>query len=66
MPTNRKGYSLAPIDVSATCWLYGDAGGLTVVQEERDADGQHIRTLQSKIPWSRVDAARAKRAKKQT
>lgn len=52
------GYGLSPIHVSETCWLYGDASGLTVVQEDRDGSGKHIRTLQSVVPWDRIDKAR--------
>lgn len=58
---DSNGYRLAPVDVSKTCWLYGGADGLTVIQEERDKSGNHIRTLQSIIPWSAVDKARERK-----
>lgn len=57
---DAKGFPLAPVSVSKTCWLYGAADGLTVVQEERDHNGKHVRTLQHTIPWSAVDKARGK------
>lgn len=50
--------SIEPVNVSNTCWLYGEAKGLIVVQEERDNAGRHIRTLTSTIPWAKVDEAR--------
>lgn len=46
------GYPLAPIDVSKSVWLYLETIGVTVVQEDRDANGKHVTTLQSNIPWS--------------
>lgn len=60
---DADGYPLAPVDVSETCWLYGEAKGLTVVQEERDIDGKHVRTLQSLIPWSKIEAAQSRKQK---
>lgn len=57
---DRNGYRLDPVPVSETCWLYGEAAGLTVVQEERDVNGKFVLAVQHLIPWSAVDRARGK------
>lgn len=56
-----KTETIDPIHVSDTCWLYAEGEGLAVVQEERDANGGHVRTLQSVIPWKLIDKAQRDR-----
>jgi hypothetical protein len=58
-----KSEGIPPINVSETCWVYGERKGLAVVQEERDDGGKHVRTLQSVIPWSVVAEAQKQRQK---
>lgn len=53
--------SIPAISVSATCWVYGERRGLAVVQEERDSDGNHVRTLTCVVPWNVVEEAHAMR-----
>jgi hypothetical protein len=57
---------IAPVPVSDRCWIYGEREGLTVVQEERDADGTLRTTLITTIPWDTVALARDRRPKTQS
>lgn len=59
---DKNGFPLAPVDVSKTCWLYGEAAGMTVVLEERDPDGKHIRTLQALIPWDKIEKTKSRQS----
>jgi hypothetical protein len=58
--------SIAPVPVTDTCWLYGERKGLTVVQEDRDADGKLRTTLTVTIPWDSVARARGRRPMSRT
>jgi hypothetical protein len=60
----EKERTLDPVVVSDTCWLYGEIDGLTVVQEDRDADGTLNQTLMVTIPWDKVARARYRRPMK--
>lgn len=57
---DANGYPLSPVNVSQTCWLYGDATGLTVVQEDRDHNGKHITTVQHVVPWDAIEKAKGR------
>lgn len=52
--TDGAGYPLAPINISKAVWLYAEAKGVTVVIEECDFNGKHVRTLQANVPWSNL------------
>ncbi len=59
---DANGYPLSPVDVSPTCWLYGDVAGLTVVLEGRRTDGTLVTTLQVVVPWGKIEMTKPKRA----
>lgn len=59
--SEKKPDGISPIQVSKTCWMYAEAGGLCVVQEARE-DGSLIITVTHTIPWSKIEKAIKERA----
>ena len=48
---------LGPIKLSRTAWYYEEPRGITVVQEARTSDDEHIQTVTSTITWRKLAAS---------
>ena len=43
-----------PVEIDEDSWYYEDKTGIDLIHEERDLEGNFIKTVHIKIPWRKL------------